>query len=146
MCDWGFAGREDHYQRNYRRNSTNVHPYPTVSLYLSHLWLCFVSHCQSGSILLLTGPPGCGKTATLQILARDLGFQVQEWTNPLSSDFTKEDLRSMFGHGKYVRGFSFYLFSPSSYLCGFSVSYFCFISVCHIWNQIHIHVSPLLSV
>ncbi|NXQ41423.1 RAD17 protein, partial [Catharus fuscescens] len=53
---------------------------------------------QGGSVLLLTGPPGCGKTATLQILARDLGLQVQEWTNPLSLDFTKEDLRNMFGH------------------------------------------------
>ncbi|NWI44879.1 RAD17 protein, partial [Picathartes gymnocephalus] len=53
---------------------------------------------QGGSILLLTGPPGCGKTATLQILARDLSLQVQEWTNPLSLDFTKEDLRNMFGH------------------------------------------------
>ncbi|XP_062369080.1 cell cycle checkpoint protein RAD17 [Cinclus cinclus] len=53
---------------------------------------------QGGSVLLLTGPPGCGKTATLQILAKDLGLQVQEWTNPLSLDFTKEDLRDMFGH------------------------------------------------
>ncbi|NWW71158.1 RAD17 protein, partial [Climacteris rufus] len=53
---------------------------------------------QGGSILLLTGPPGCGKTATLQVLAKDLGLQVQEWTNPLSLDFTKEDLRNMFGH------------------------------------------------
>ncbi|XP_064259272.1 cell cycle checkpoint protein RAD17 isoform X1 [Passer domesticus] len=53
---------------------------------------------QGGSVLLLTGPPGCGKTATLQILARDLGLQVQEWTNPLSLDFTKEELRNMFGH------------------------------------------------
>ncbi|NWZ83372.1 RAD17 protein, partial [Poecile atricapillus] len=53
---------------------------------------------QGGSVLLLTGPPGCGKTATLQILARDLGLQVQEWINPLSLDFTKEDLRNMFGH------------------------------------------------
>ncbi|NXC20104.1 RAD17 protein, partial [Corythaeola cristata] len=53
---------------------------------------------QGGSVLLLTGPPGCGKTATIQILAKDLGVQVQEWTNPLSLDFTKEDLRNMFGH------------------------------------------------
>ncbi|NXM00069.1 RAD17 protein, partial [Tyrannus savana] len=53
---------------------------------------------QGGSVLLLTGPPGCGKTATLQILAKDLGLQVQEWTNPLSLDFTKEELRNMFGH------------------------------------------------
>ncbi|NXV94599.1 RAD17 protein, partial [Calonectris borealis] len=53
---------------------------------------------QDGSVLLLTGPPGCGKTATIQILAKDLGLQVQEWTNPISLDFTKEDLRNMFGH------------------------------------------------
>ncbi|NXL06193.1 RAD17 protein, partial [Mesembrinibis cayennensis] len=53
---------------------------------------------QSGSVLLLTGPPGCGKTATIQVLAKDLGVQVQEWTNPIPLDFTKEDLRNMFGH------------------------------------------------
>ncbi|KAM6303884.1 cell cycle checkpoint protein RAD17-like isoform 2-T2 [Podargus strigoides] len=53
---------------------------------------------QGDSVLLLTGPPGCGKTATVQILARDLSVQVQEWTNPMSLDFTKEDLRNMFGH------------------------------------------------
>ncbi|NWI89100.1 RAD17 protein, partial [Pitta sordida] len=52
---------------------------------------------QGGSVLLLTGPPGCGKTATLRILARDLGLQVQEWANPLSLDSTKEDLKSTFG-------------------------------------------------
>ncbi|KAM6230237.1 cell cycle checkpoint protein RAD17 isoform 2-T2 [Porphyrio hochstetteri] len=32
---------------------------------------------QGGSILLLTGPPGCGKTATVQVLANDLGIQAQ---------------------------------------------------------------------
>ncbi|NWR57340.1 RAD17 protein, partial [Bucorvus abyssinicus] len=53
---------------------------------------------QGGSVLLLTGPAGCGKTATIQILAKDLGVQVQEWTNPISLDFTKEDLKSIFGH------------------------------------------------
>ncbi|NWV80581.1 RAD17 protein, partial [Dasyornis broadbenti] len=60
---------------------------------------------QGGCVLLLTGPPGSGKTATLQILAKDLGIQVQEWTNPLSLDFTKEDLRNMFGHDSYFHTF-----------------------------------------
>ncbi|XP_071437264.1 cell cycle checkpoint protein RAD17 isoform X2 [Pithys albifrons albifrons] len=60
---------------------------------------------QAGSVLLLTGPPGCGKTATLQVLAKDLGLQVQEWTNPLSLDFTKEDLRNMFGHDSSFHAF-----------------------------------------
>ncbi|XP_015136086.2 cell cycle checkpoint protein RAD17 isoform X1 [Gallus gallus] len=53
---------------------------------------------QDGCVLLLTGPAGCGKTATVQILAKDLGVQVQEWTNPISLDFTKEDLRNISGH------------------------------------------------
>ncbi|XP_061334764.1 cell cycle checkpoint protein RAD17 isoform X1 [Pezoporus flaviventris] len=53
---------------------------------------------KGGSVLLLTGPPGCGKTATIQILAKDLGVQVQEWINPISLDFAKEDVRNMFGH------------------------------------------------
>ncbi|XP_052634267.1 cell cycle checkpoint protein RAD17 isoform X2 [Harpia harpyja] len=53
---------------------------------------------QGGSVLLLTGPSGCGKTATIQILAKDLGIQVQEWINPISLDFTKEDFRNTFGH------------------------------------------------
>lgn len=70
---------------------------------------------QGGSILLLTGPPGCGKTATIQILAKDLDIQVQEWTNPISLDFTKEDLGSIFGHGKYFDLFCF----PSLYFCDF---------------------------
>ncbi|NWT03432.1 RAD17 protein, partial [Mionectes macconnelli] len=63
---------------------------------------------QGGSVLLLTGPPGCGKTVTLQILAKDLGLQVQEWTNPLSLDFTREELRNIFGHGKYFGVFLFF--------------------------------------
>lgn len=37
---------------------------------------------QGGAILLLTGPSGCGKTATVRVLAKDLGFQIQEWSNP----------------------------------------------------------------
>ena len=32
-------------------------------------------------ILLLTGPAGCGKTATIQALSKDMGFSVVEWTN-----------------------------------------------------------------
>lgn len=92
-------------------------------------------------MLLLTGPPGCGKTATLQILARDLGLQVQEWTNPLSLDFTKEDLRNMFGHGKYVGVFSFLSFFllPVTSVGFLSCIFASFL--CHIRNQIHIHIS-----
>ena len=33
-------------------------------------------------VLLLTGPPGCGKTATLRVLAKKMNFQIQEWISP----------------------------------------------------------------
>ncbi|KTG39441.1 hypothetical protein cypCar_00014800 [Cyprinus carpio] len=48
---------------------------------------------KGGAILLLTGPSGCGKTATVQVLAKDLGFQIQEWANPsTTSQYKTEDL------------------------------------------------------
>jgi cell cycle checkpoint protein len=33
-------------------------------------------------IVIITGPPGCGKTATVQTLANDMAIHVQEWVNP----------------------------------------------------------------
>ncbi|XP_062941447.1 cell cycle checkpoint protein RAD17 isoform X3 [Cynocephalus volans] len=53
---------------------------------------------QGGSILLITGPPGCGKTATIKILSKEYGIQVQEWINPVLSDFQKGDFKEMFNH------------------------------------------------
>uniref|UniRef100_A0A8C3G070 Cell cycle checkpoint protein RAD17 n=1 Tax=Chrysemys picta bellii TaxID=8478 RepID=A0A8C3G070_CHRPI len=53
---------------------------------------------QGGSVLVLTGPPGCGKSATIQILAKEHHVQVQEWTNPISLDFRKEDFKDAFNY------------------------------------------------
>lgn len=33
---------------------------------------------------LLTGPAGCGKTATIWALSQDMKFEVLEWTNPMT--------------------------------------------------------------
>lgn len=35
-------------------------------------------------MLLLVGPPGCGKTATLFTLAKEMGCTILEWVNPVS--------------------------------------------------------------
>ncbi|KAG8456441.1 hypothetical protein GDO86_002284 [Hymenochirus boettgeri] len=51
---------------------------------------------QGGSILLLTGPPGCGKTATIQVLTNEIGIQMQEWINPLIQEFKKDELPEVF--------------------------------------------------
>uniref|UniRef100_A0A4W3HRH1 RAD17 checkpoint clamp loader component n=1 Tax=Callorhinchus milii TaxID=7868 RepID=A0A4W3HRH1_CALMI len=51
---------------------------------------------QDGSILLLTGPSGAGKTATLQVLVKELEIQLLEWTNPLQNEFKKPEFRDSF--------------------------------------------------
>ncbi|XP_064385945.1 cell cycle checkpoint protein RAD17-like isoform X2 [Halichondria panicea] len=49
-------------------------------------WLEFaLSPTAHHPIVLLTGPPGCGKTATLQALSYDLSFSVVEWVNQVNS-------------------------------------------------------------
>jgi len=39
----------------------------------------------ASAVLLLTGAAGTGKTATVHVLANELGFEVQEWINPVST-------------------------------------------------------------
>uniref|UniRef100_A0A0P6IXY2 Cell cycle checkpoint protein RAD17 n=1 Tax=Heterocephalus glaber TaxID=10181 RepID=A0A0P6IXY2_HETGA len=51
---------------------------------------------QGGSILLITGPPGCGKTTTIKILSKEHGIEVQEWINPVLPDFQKDDFKEIF--------------------------------------------------
>ncbi|KAM4709532.1 cell cycle checkpoint protein RAD17 isoform 2-T2 [Discoglossus pictus] len=46
---------------------------------------------QGGSVLLLSGPPGCGKSATIQVLAKEIGIQIQEWINPLMQEYKPDE-------------------------------------------------------
>lgn len=41
-------------------------------------------------LLVLKGPAGSGKTITLTLLAKALGFEIVEWKNPGSSDFSDD--------------------------------------------------------
>ncbi|CAI8034285.1 Cell cycle checkpoint protein RAD17 [Geodia barretti] len=51
-------------------------------------WLEFAlstPHRTAGQLmLLLVGPPGCGKTTTVNTLARDMGCTILEWANPVT--------------------------------------------------------------
>ncbi|XP_054764183.2 cell cycle checkpoint protein RAD17-like [Lytechinus pictus] len=50
-------------------------------------------------LLLLTGPAGAGKTATLTVLSKELGLELQEWSNPITEAFKTDqdtDYRSDF--------------------------------------------------
>jgi len=52
----------------------------------------WLRHCEAvrkkfpAQMCLLTGPTGAGKTATLRCLAKEFGFQVQEWINPVDCE------------------------------------------------------------
>lgn len=37
-------------------------------------------------MLLLTGPTGCGKTATVKVLCKKLNVEIREWINPVDKD------------------------------------------------------------
>ena len=36
-------------------------------------------------MLLLVGPPGCGKTTTVHTLANEMGCAILEWVNPVTN-------------------------------------------------------------
>lgn len=38
-------------------------------------------------MLLITGPTGCGKTTTLNIVCKSFKVQVSEWVNPIDREF-----------------------------------------------------------
>ncbi|XP_057597665.1 cell cycle checkpoint protein RAD17 isoform X2 [Hippopotamus amphibius kiboko] len=69
---------------------------------------------QGGSILLITGPPGCGKTTTIKILSKEHGIQVQEWINPVLPEFQKDDFKELFN-----RESSFHIFPYQSQIAVF---------------------------
>lgn len=68
-----------------------------------------------GSILLLTGPTGAGKTATVSVLASELGFEVQEWINPLSDTEDEEHYNWKSHSQSQVKVFQDFILRASKY-------------------------------
>ena len=49
-------------------------------------------------LLILKGPSGVGKTATISMLAKAMNFDVLEWKNPVGAEFSSEAYLSMSAH------------------------------------------------
>ncbi|KKZ62973.1 hypothetical protein EMCG_02684 [[Emmonsia] crescens] len=46
-------------------------------------------------VLVLRGPAGSGKSTTISLLSKALGFEIVEWKNPLGSEFSSQGYVSM---------------------------------------------------
>jgi MoxR-like ATPase len=42
-------------------------------------------------MVILKGPPGSGKTATVKVAAREMKFLLKEWITPINSNQMTED-------------------------------------------------------
>lgn len=66
--------------------------------------------------LLLTGPPGCGKTTMLHTVCKSCGYKIQEWITPLDRPNDEFESLSRFDYNKSAaKLFEEYLFKSSRY-------------------------------
>ncbi|KAM3611530.1 uncharacterized protein V6R79_020092 [Siganus canaliculatus] len=84
-------------------------------------WIRVCTKSSKGGLLLLTGPSGSGKTATVRVLCRELGVQVQEWTNPTSVELNSSCLNEWrmgdLSFSSQVTQFQDFLLRANKYNC-----------------------------
>lgn len=68
-----------------------------------HLSKKHPSYQNDSFILLLTGPAGVGKTATVNTLAKELKLTIQEWLNPTTDIFQKDDFFNNIDYSSYPK-------------------------------------------
>ncbi|EDW97551.1 cell cycle checkpoint protein RAD17 [Drosophila yakuba] len=84
----------------------------------------WLRHCEAmrkkfpAQMCLLTGPTGAGKTATLRVLAKEFGYQLQEWINPVDCEVINAlgDQNSGTSYvGSHLEAFKSFLLRASRY-------------------------------
>lgn len=82
------------------------------------------SNKNKGCVLLLTGPPGSGKTATVRLIAKELDLDVSEWIVPLDIDLKvnnklEDDNVNTYAESQ-LNKFSDFLYRSSRYVSVFA--------------------------
>lgn len=80
------------------------------------VWLEFNLKSKRPGILLLLGPPGSGKTATIKVLAQEVNCYVQEWSNPLENIEYSGDQRSEVPYISQSKSFNNFMIRANKYL------------------------------
>lgn len=79
---------------------------------------------NNGCVLLLTGPPGSGKTATLRLIAKEFDFDISEWIVPLDIDLNRNNKQDDDKVNTYTENqfdkFSDFLYRSSRYVSVFA--------------------------
>ncbi|KAH8247724.1 hypothetical protein KR038_009144, partial [Drosophila bunnanda] len=84
----------------------------------------WLRHCEAvrkkfpAQMCLITGPTGAGKTATLRVLAKEFGYQVQEWINPVDCEVVNALGDQANGNsyvGSHLEAFKSFLLRASRY-------------------------------
>ena len=78
-------------------------------------WLQLNTASNRPGILLLTGPPGCGKTATVKVLAKDLQASIQEWSNPTENVAYSQDYNNDIPYVSQTNSFRNFMIRAGKY-------------------------------
>lgn len=79
----------------------------------------------SAPMLLVTGPSGSGKSATIRIIAQELGYTISEWITPVDIEHTRHDrydTDKITYSESQIEKFSQFLFQSSRYRSVFDTS------------------------